>query len=283
MGKARTQASGIFGLGLPRGKAAMVLVAVALACCARLAALDPSLDISQYAHTAWRVRDGFTRGTISSIAQTPDGYLWLGTEFGLVRFDGVREISRQPPGDQHLPSDVISSLLVTHDGTFWIGTRSGLASWKDDKLTIYPEMAGQQVGHLLEDHEGTVWVGGLRIPNEAKLCAIGRSGIDCQGGDGRFGSGVYSVYEGSKANLWVGVAAGFWRWKPGPPRFFSVPTESSGIRGFAEDDQGALLVPLTSGIGRFVDGRIERSVFPGPNQSPGFGLMFRHRDRALML
>ena len=67
----------------------MVLVVVALACCSSARALDPSLDISQYAHTSWKVRDGFTKGLIVAIAQGPDGYLWLGTEFGLVRFDGV--------------------------------------------------------------------------------------------------------------------------------------------------------------------------------------------------
>jgi len=59
-------------------------------------ALDPSLDVSQYAHTAWKIRDGFPKGIIQSIAQTPDGYLWLGTEFGLLRFDGVRSIPWQP-------------------------------------------------------------------------------------------------------------------------------------------------------------------------------------------
>ena len=58
---------------------AIVCLAVTLGCCARAFALDPSLDISQYAHTAWRVRDGFATGFIYAIAQTPDGYLWLGT------------------------------------------------------------------------------------------------------------------------------------------------------------------------------------------------------------
>ena len=53
-------------------------------------ALDPSLDVSQYAHTAWTARDGFSVGAIFAMAQTPDGYLWLGSEFGLFRFDGVQ-------------------------------------------------------------------------------------------------------------------------------------------------------------------------------------------------
>ena len=50
-------------------------------------ALNPTLDISQYAHTAWKIRDGFFKGAIYSIAQTPDGYLWLGTDVGMLRFN----------------------------------------------------------------------------------------------------------------------------------------------------------------------------------------------------
>src|ERR1700719_1090932 len=80
---------------------ATILPALLLVCCTCAFALDPSRDISQYAHTAWKIRDGFTRGAIYSIAQTPDGYLWLGTEFGLVRFDGVRTVPWQPPADKH--------------------------------------------------------------------------------------------------------------------------------------------------------------------------------------
>src|SRR5215813_7427915 len=90
-------------------------------------ALNPSLDVSQYAHTSWKIRDGFTKGQISALAQTHDGYLWLGTEFGLIRFDGIRTVPWQPPPDQHLPSSKIMRLLVTRDGTLWIGTDKGLA------------------------------------------------------------------------------------------------------------------------------------------------------------
>src|SRR5262245_45491348 len=108
-------------------------------------ALNPDLDMSQYSHTSWKIRDGFTKGVISTIAQTSDGYLWLGTEFGLLRFDGVRTVSWQPPPGQQLPSSDISRLLVARDGTLWIGTSKGLASWKDGKLTQYPDLTGQIV------------------------------------------------------------------------------------------------------------------------------------------
>ena len=70
-----------------------------LVVCPEARGLNPALDVSQYAHTAWKIRDGFTKGAINSIAQTPDGYLWLGTEFGLLRFDGVRAVPWQPPGE----------------------------------------------------------------------------------------------------------------------------------------------------------------------------------------
>jgi hypothetical protein len=84
-------------LRLPACKVAMLLAAVALARCSSARSVDPSLDISQYAHTSSKVRDGFTQGLITRVAQGPNGYLWLGTEFGLVRFDGVRAVAWQPP------------------------------------------------------------------------------------------------------------------------------------------------------------------------------------------
>ena len=61
-------------------------------------ALDPALDIGQYAHTAWKIRDGFSKGSIiNAFAQASDGYLWLGSAVGLLRFDGVRAVPWQPP------------------------------------------------------------------------------------------------------------------------------------------------------------------------------------------
>src|SRR5271157_17642 len=145
-----------------RAKSAVPIRVLLLACpaliCGRTAfALDPSLDISQYAHTAWTVRDGFSLGNIYAMAQTPDGYLWLGTEFGLFRFDGVRSIPWQPPAGQHLPDNNIHRLLAARDGTLWIGTFAGLAMWSGGKLTPRPELGGGVVTSLIEDREGTVW------------------------------------------------------------------------------------------------------------------------------
>src|SRR5271155_4040379 len=115
-------------------RATIALVMLLASACGTYA-LDPARDVGQYAHTAWKIRDGFSKGFIFSIAQTPDGYLWLGTEFGLLRFEGLRAVPWQPPADQHLPSSNIRGLLAGRDGTLWIGTIKGLVSWKDSKLT----------------------------------------------------------------------------------------------------------------------------------------------------
>ena len=96
-----------------------LLMIVLLALCPGAFALNPSLDASQYAHTAWRTREGFPNSQITSFAQTSDGYLWLGTDLGLLRYDGVKAVLWQSPG-QALPDTFIRSLLVARDGVLWI-------------------------------------------------------------------------------------------------------------------------------------------------------------------
>jgi signal transduction histidine kinase/ligand-binding sensor domain-containing protein len=261
-----------------RNQAVRALGLLTLICPCALA-LNPALDVGEYAHTAWKVRDGFVKGTIGSIAQTPDGYLWLGTEFGLLRFDGVRAVPWQPPlGQQQLPSNSVFSLLTARDGTLWIGTSQGLASWKDGKLTQYPELAGQWVrAPMLEDSEGTIWVGGVGFPPPAKLCAIHQGSVHCYGEDGGFVNGIRSVYEDRGRNLWVGVRDGLWRWKPGPPEFYPAPGPGMGIQGLAEADDGALLFGPRTGVRRLVGSKIE--AYPLPNSAQHFTVSRLLHDR----
>lgn len=261
----------------------IVLVCFLLMCCPSAFALDPSLDISQYAHTSWKIREGFTKGVIASIAQTPDGYLWLGTEFGLLRFDGVRAVPWQPPAEQPLPSNTIIILLATRDGTLWIGTDKGLASWNGDRLTQYPEVAGQFIFALLEDHDGSVWVGTAGLPT-GKLCALHDGSVQCYGEDGAFGRGVFNLYEDRRGNLWVEGINGLWRWRPGSPELIMpLPSEWVAMQNLAEDFDGTLLIGTRAGIKRLVDGKAEAYPLPGSAQQLRVLKMLRDRDGSLWI
>jgi ligand-binding sensor domain-containing protein len=239
-------------------KALLALITIGAAICllwsAPALALNPTLDISQYGHTTWTIRDGSTTGTAFSMAQTPDGYLWLATEFGLFRFDGIRFVAWRPPAGQQLPENPYT-LLVSRDGTLWIGTFAGLASWDKGKLTQHPEAGARFITSLLEDRQGTVWVGALGgAPGTptGRLCAIQNGRTQCYGEDGAFGSFVWSLYEDSSGTLWAGAESGLWRWKPGPPKRYAAP--GARLADLTQSGDGRLIVGIRNGGLRRVAG-----------------------------
>lgn len=239
-----------------------------------VAALDPSLDISQYAHTGWTVRDGFSLGNIYAMAQTPDGYLWFGSEFGLFRFDGLHSVQWQPPAGQHLPDRNINALLVTRDGTLWIGTFAGLVTWSGGKFTSRPEqeLAKGFVASLFEDNEGTVWVG-LLGRRTGGLCAIRKGGTQCYGADNAFGRAVWALYEDPSRAVWAAAESGLWRMKPGPPKRYATDTE---LVGLTKTDDGRLLIALHgAGLLQLADDKLESYPVPGANNSKA---LFKGRD-----
>jgi signal transduction histidine kinase/ligand-binding sensor domain-containing protein len=235
-----------------------------------------ALDISQYAHTAWMVANGFAKGAIYKIAQTPDGYLWIGSEFGLLRFDGVR--TTPWPSDRVLPSSKIVSLITGRDGTLWIGTPKGLASWKDGRLTSYPELAGHDINNLLEDRHGTVWMRVITFPTR-HLCAIRNGGMRCWGDDGRFGARIATIYEDRNGELWFGEPHGVWQWNNGQPRFYPVSGDKF-VQALCADDDGALLVLLSGSLHRMVDGTLREAYrLPGASGQLTTGVqVLRDRD-----
>ena len=258
--------------------------ALLLPFCPRAHALNRHLDISQYARTSWKNREGFLNGVIGSIAQTADGYLWLGTDSGLYRFDGVRAVAWQPPSSQRLPTNYISTLLVTRDGTLWIGTVKGLASWKGGKLTQYPELDGMGITGLVQDGDGVVWAAGWTAAPPGKLCTIQHDTTQCIGRDGGLGRGPVGLFEDSKGNLWLGMKNGLWRWKPGPPRFYPLAGEPMGIQGLAEGDDGALLISMTGRIARLADGKPEDVyLYPNPARESSGHALLRDQDGSLWI
>jgi signal transduction histidine kinase/ligand-binding sensor domain-containing protein len=197
-----------------------------------------SLDVSQYQHASWTAQEGFFRGGINSLAQTSDGYLWLTSTAGLLRFDGVRFVEWNPPGNDSLPSPLLA-LLVSNDGSLWIGGK-GLAELSaDGSFRRYHELDGLMVDGLAEDKDGAIWAGGPSRPDGPSLCRVYRGKGECYGDSKFMGGWVASLYTDEKGQVWAGTDDGIWRVRPGAPQ--KVVPYPSVVRTFAEDASGTLL------------------------------------------
>jgi signal transduction histidine kinase/ligand-binding sensor domain-containing protein len=125
-------------------------------------ALDPRKTLTQYSRTAWTQEHGLPQDTIRAIAQTSDGYLWLGTEEGLAGFDGYDfHLYDKAHGD--LPANSITALAAGTDGALWIGTSSGLtrysaANGRFETFTVKDGLPDNAISQLYEDHAGTLWI-----------------------------------------------------------------------------------------------------------------------------
>ena len=118
-----------------------------------IVALDPTSHISQYGHSVWRLQDGYFGSAPRRVAQTTDGYIWVGTGNGLFKFDGVRFIRWAAQSGEELPSLSIRGLLGARDGSLWIATDAGLAHLVNGRLTLY-EQGWRTVGFVEDkDHK----------------------------------------------------------------------------------------------------------------------------------
>jgi len=103
------------------------LLSLAFPCCWNVPAqaLEPSKALTQYVQEVWQQEECLPENDVTAIIQTRDGYIWLGTEEGLVRFDGVRFTVFDRSNTPRLTSPYITSLLEGRDGSLWIGTSPG--------------------------------------------------------------------------------------------------------------------------------------------------------------
>jgi ligand-binding sensor domain-containing protein len=118
--------------------------------------------IGQFVHTSWSAKDGVP-GAVYALAQTTDGFLWLGTMQGLYRFDGITFERYEPQSGPAFPSASIMSLLALPNGDLWIGfLDEGVSRLRDGRNTNYTNADGLPLGtvfSLAQDREGAIWAG----------------------------------------------------------------------------------------------------------------------------
>jgi signal transduction histidine kinase/ligand-binding sensor domain-containing protein len=167
-------------------------------------ALDPHRQISQYAHTVWKVQDGLPHGP-HMIAQTSDGYIWIAAN-GLLRFDGVTMTPVRPQKSFPTQSG-INWLLGSRDGSLYMATYRGLFRLKDGEASSLPINRGG-VQSVIQDHKGAIWITRTRVGGvEGALCRIDANDLTCYAKDkseGNPAAFATSLAEDSSGDIWFG-------------------------------------------------------------------------------
>jgi ligand-binding sensor domain-containing protein/signal transduction histidine kinase len=255
--------------------------------------LDPARPPSQYGHAMWRIQEGYLPGLPEVVVQTTDGYLWIGTYAGLVRFDGVRFVPWASLNDKPLPDYRIYSLLATEDGSLWIATGNGLARWKAGELTNFANPRGR-INAILEDLDRNIWIARSQIPDDGgALCRVTGNEPRCFGqADGMPLPTAMRLAKDKSGNILIGGSEGLCRWKPGSSTtYFQKALKQHGlflgVIAIAAAPNGDLWVSLEQSAGnleleQFVDGSWKHQALPGVSDSDqGVSALFSDRDGAL--
>ena len=138
-----------------------LLLAGCLAFSSLALALEPTTPLASYGHQSWVMENGLPQNTVQALVQSRDGFIWLGTEVGLVRFDGNGFVVYDQNSKPALPANDVRCLLESSDGALWIGTSDGLARMKDGAVTNFTTiqgLPGNGILRLVEANNGILWV-----------------------------------------------------------------------------------------------------------------------------
>lgn len=168
-------------------------------------ALDPRQAITQYAHTIWTTQNGLPQNSIRAIAQTTDGFLWLGTMAGLVRFDGAQFTVFNVANSPGLTDEHITALTAGAGNTLWLGTSTGVVHYGNGQFQALANTAAlphPTVRALLVDAAGTLWIGtdrGLAKFRNGEVAAVFRGSGEAT---------VHALLEYPKGTIWAGTNGG---------------------------------------------------------------------------
>ena len=230
-----------------------LIASIVLTACLQSFGLDPRAAITQYAHIPWRVGERGLEASPQSIAQTKDGYLWIGTRHHLYRFDGT-QFTPLPDPSAHSPYvEDTRFLFAASDGALYISSRSyGVFQWQDGKL----QKIGKNIFHpgpFAEDSSGTIWFTPGRFENAISTCQISRLQEQCadQGENGLHGPFASLLFEQGGAR-WLGGENSLVRWMPGQsPQVFPLPkkprTSSKMIAAIANGKDGTIFAGIEDG------------------------------------
>jgi signal transduction histidine kinase/ligand-binding sensor domain-containing protein len=169
--------------------------------------------LTQYGHAAWHVQDGLFSSP-NSIGQTKDGYLWLGTDAGLVRFDGVRFVPWNDLSDGSIAAWAIYKVLPARDGSLWIGTTARVAQVRDRRISRYENLG--RAGNMVEDDNGAIWFARSRVKDDTgPACSVSHGKLVCYGKPDIPFHAASSISPSKGGGFWLGSSNGLCHWQPG--------------------------------------------------------------------
>jgi len=223
----------------------------------RAPGLNSATALSQYGRDVWDSDTGLPQNSVDAILQTRDGYLWLGTQEGLVRFDGVRFTVFDSRNSPAMRDDWVRSLCQARDGTLWVGTSEGLLRSRNGRFEGWqPEgvLSRGTVMQVFESRDGTLWA----VSVQGLVRVQGRSMRLFSEDDGLTPGSVFSVGEDSQGRLWAGGRFGLALFD-GTAFHPFVATEGkapTGVTVLTADPRGGLWVGTRSGIAHVQGGSV---------------------------